>query len=298
METEIALCVRWLQCGIFQGLSVLPVGLDLIAHFVQHPQEVALSSGSADSPVDVGPDSAPVGGFSITLGPPFGIVLCLSARVLDHGDGVLPAQTVRYLPHPGVVGGGVVELFSINPGHGVDDKVVVIVSGIAVGRHYNFKTPAPQLLRQPDADLMGCLRRDLIRFEGLIPVVAYPAPRLAPQPLRFHELCGSGVLPAVQAGHIGPALRFHLVGGILHHILNGMERRQLRQTGLSGLFRVPDVVDYLVHAPMNGPDGGHSHVSRKARYRCPRSASPRPGYPPVPCGAGAHPAGRGRWPAS
>ena len=176
--------------------------------------------------------------------------------------------------------------------------MVVIVAGIAVGRHYNFKTPAPQLLRQPDADFMGCLRRDLIRFEGLIPVVAYPAPRLAPQPLCFHELRGGGVLPAVQAGHIGPALCLHLIGGILHHILNSMEGRQLRQAGLSGLFRVPDVVDYLVHAPMNGPDGGHSHVSRKARYRCPRSASPRPGYPPVPCGAGAHPAGRGRWPAS
>ena len=188
------------------------MGLDLIAHFAHHPQEVALGSGSADSPVDVGPDSAPVGGFSITLGPPFGIVLWLSARVLDHGNGVFPAQMVRYLPHSGVVGGRIVEFVAVHKGHGVDDKVVVIVSGIAVGRHYNFKTPAPQLLRQPDADLMGCLRRDLIRFEGLIPVVAYPPPRLAPQPLRFHELRGGGVLPAVQAGHIGPALRFHLNG--------------------------------------------------------------------------------------
>ena len=96
------------------------MGLDLIAHFAHHPQEVALGSGSADSPVDVGPDSAPVGGFSITLGPPFGIVLWLSARVLDHGNGVFPAQMVRYLPHSGVVGGRIVEFVAVHKGHGVE----------------------------------------------------------------------------------------------------------------------------------------------------------------------------------
>ena len=176
--------------------------------------------------------------------------------------------------------------------------MVVIVSGIAVGRHYNFKTPAPQLLRQPDADLMGRLRRDLIRFEGLIAVVAHPAPGLAPQPLCLHELRGCGVLPAVQAGHIGAALRFHLVGGILHHILNGMEGRQLRQTGLSGLSRVPDVVDYLVHAPMNGQmevtaiSVGRHGIGVRDQFL----------HSPVilQCLAelGHTPAGRGRWPAS
>ena len=120
METEIALCVRGLQGGIFQGLAILPVGLDLIAHFAQHPQKVPFRGRGADGPVDVGPDSAPVGGFSITLGLPFGIILCLPAWVLDHRDGVLPAQPVRYLPHPGVVGGGIVELFPISPGHGIE----------------------------------------------------------------------------------------------------------------------------------------------------------------------------------
>ena len=86
------------------------------------------------------------------------------------------AECAQFCQRSGILA----QLHSVFVMHGVDDKVVVIVSGIAVGRHYNFKTPAPQLLRQPDADLMGCLRRDLIRFEGLIPVVAYPAPPTCP----------------------------------------------------------------------------------------------------------------------
>ena len=69
------------------------------------------------------------------------------------------------------------------------------MAGVAVGGHYNFKTPAPQLLRQPDANLMGRRRRDLIRFERLIAVVAHPPPGLPHSRFVSHELCGRGVLP-------------------------------------------------------------------------------------------------------
>ena len=59
-------------------------------------------------------------------------------------------------------------------------KVIVIMSGITVGRHHHLKTVAPQLLGRLDADLMGGLRRYFVRLKGLIAVVAHPAPQLAP----------------------------------------------------------------------------------------------------------------------
>ena len=63
VETEIALCVRGASGGYFRGFPSFPWVLDLIAHFAQHPQEVLFRGRGADGPVDVGPDSAPVGGF-------------------------------------------------------------------------------------------------------------------------------------------------------------------------------------------------------------------------------------------
>lgn len=120
VEPEITLCAWGLQGRVFQGLAVLSMDFDLIAHFAHHPQEIPFRCSGADSPVNVGPDAPPVGGLAAALGLPFGVVLCLPAWVLDHRNGIFPAQAVRYLPHPGVVGGGVVELFSINPGHGVE----------------------------------------------------------------------------------------------------------------------------------------------------------------------------------
>ena len=60
-------------------------------------------------------------------------------------------------------------------------------------------------------------------------------------------MCGGGVLPAVQAGHIGTALRFHIVSGVLHHIVNGVEGRQFPIAALGGLFRVPGIVYHPVH---------------------------------------------------
>ena len=111
-------------------------------------------------------------------------------------------------------------------GDRVDDKMVVVVPGVAMGRHHDLKTVAPQLLCQLHADLMSGFRCYLAGAERLIAVVADAASHLTPKPLGVHELRCGGVFPAVQAGHIGAALRFHVIGGILHHTVNSVERRQ------------------------------------------------------------------------
>ena len=65
-----------------------------VAHLAHHPQEVALGGGGADGPVNVCPDGAPVGGLAVLFRLPFGVVLGPPARVLYHGNGVLPAEPV------------------------------------------------------------------------------------------------------------------------------------------------------------------------------------------------------------
>ena len=137
--------------------------------------------------------------------------------------------------------------------------MVMVMPRVAVGGYQHLETVAPQFLRQPDADLMGGFRCDLICPERLIAVIAHPAICFPPQPLGFHELCGCNFLPAVETGHITAALGFHLVGGVFHHAVDGVERRLLPVTGLGGFLWVPGIVDHMVHAAPDGPEGGHGH---------------------------------------
>lgn len=137
--------------------------------------------------------------------------------------------------------------------------MVVIMPGVAMGGNHHFKSVAPQLLCQRHADLVRRRRVHLVCLERLIAVIAEPSVRFLPKALGFHKLRYRVLLLAVQTGHILALLGFHLIGGIFHHAVDGVQGRLFGTRRLGGLFRVTGIVYYLIHAPLDGPDRSDRH---------------------------------------
>ena len=73
---------------------------------------------------------------------------------------------------------GIVVLAAVPKGHGIKTEMAVQMFFIQMGGDDDFKTVAPHLLCQLHANLVGKLRRDLLRLKALIPMPSDIAVRL------------------------------------------------------------------------------------------------------------------------
>ena len=91
-------------------------------------------------------------------------------RPLNDGQSVFPAQPVGDFHHSLSLGLGIIVLAAVPKGHGVEAKVAVQMFFIQMSGDDDLKAVAPHFLCQLHANLVGKLRRDLLRLEALIAV--------------------------------------------------------------------------------------------------------------------------------
>ena len=101
------------------------------------------------------------------------------AGLFNDGQSILPAQPVGDFHHSLSLGFGVVIFAAVPEGHGVEAEVTVQMFLVEVGGDDDLKAVAPHLLCQLYANLVGKLRRDLLRLKALIAVPSDVAVRLA-----------------------------------------------------------------------------------------------------------------------
>jgi len=140
-----------------QKLTVFLSGFEGIAHLVHQAEKFCFRDRSSDGPVNGIPGVSMEGRLSVLLGLVGGIVLFLSLGIINDGEPCLPAQPIRYIPHLLLICLGTVILIAICKGYGIDDKMIVVDSGVAVGGNHDLKAVAPQFLCQSDANFMGLL---------------------------------------------------------------------------------------------------------------------------------------------
>lgn len=147
------------------------------------------------------PALALVGGTVLSGGHPGGLFLLR----LNHGQAVLPAQSIGHIPqmlegfHVAVV------LFSCVHADGIDDEVGVDMLPVGVGGHHHLE--ALELLCQFQGNLMGCLGRQLLlRVERLDQLIELPSLRFFMEPLGIQELPEGSLRHTVHAGDQSPSL--------------------------------------------------------------------------------------------
>ena len=120
---------------------------------------------------------------------------------------------------------------------------------VQMGGDDDLKTVAPHLLCQLHADLVGKLRRDLLRLEALIPVPSDIAIRLAVALLGEDHLPQRRFLQAVDGGDILALLRGLRALDIGERIIEVLQRRRFHRR----LFRVLHIVNKVFQAAFDVP---------------------------------------------
>lgn len=134
-----------------------------------------------------------------------GVTLLLLFLWLHNRQSVLHAQLVRGRPECFNRLLVAVVLFPGVTAHGVDHEVRMDVLSIRVGCNDNFK--ARHLLRQPQGNFMGHLRRNrIIWMEGLHHVIVHPSAGAFVLPFGIHKFLQGTLWNAVDAGHQRPSL--------------------------------------------------------------------------------------------
>ena len=118
---------------------------------------------------------------------------------LNHGQTVLPAQSIGHIPqvlerfHVAVV------FFACVRADGIDDEVGMDMLPVGVGGHHHLE--ALELLCQFQGNLMGGLGRQvLLRVEGLDQLIELPSLRFFVEPLGVQELPEGRLRHTVHAG--------------------------------------------------------------------------------------------------
>ena len=118
------------------------------------------------------------GGLAAFLIQPYRTGGCF-VWLLNDRQPVFPAQPVRDFHHSLSLGLGIVVLAAVPKRNGIKAEVTVDMFLVQMGSDENLKAAAPHLLCQLHADLVGKLRRDLLRLEALISVPGDIAVRLS-----------------------------------------------------------------------------------------------------------------------
>ena len=126
---------------------------------------------------------------------------------------------------------------------------------VEVGGDDDLKAVAPHLLCQLYANLVGKLRRDLLRLKALISVPGDIAVRLAVALLGEDHLPQSSFLQAVEGGDILALLRSLRALDIGKHIVEVLQLRRFR----CRLFRVLHIIDEVLQAAFNVPKRCRCH---------------------------------------
>ena len=128
-------------------------------------------------------------------------------RILNDGQPVFPAKAVRGFSQTLLLCFGIVVLAAVPKGHGIKAEMAVQMFFIQMGGDDDFKTVAPHLLCQLHANLVGKLRRDLLRLKALISMPSDIAVRLSVTLLGEDHLPQRRFLQAVDGGDILALLR-------------------------------------------------------------------------------------------
>lgn len=265
VEAVVLACIGGCELRVLQRSAAFAVGGDGVAHFLHNLEEFLPGQRGGDGPVNVAPDHLSVGRLAVLFGGIEGVILSFALCFFDYGQPMLPAESVRDLTHLAVVRFAVVELVAVPEGNGIDYKVVVVDPCVTVGRHNHLKPFPPELFRKLDADGMGRLRVDLSRLEGLVAVVAQPAVILPPQLFRINEIPCGGLFPAVQAGHILPALRLRIVGGVFQNSVDDVHGGVFIIVFFRNLLWISNVVDDLIQSVFDRPDRRDCHRNEPPR---------------------------------
>ena len=126
---------------------------------------------------------------------------------------------------------------------------------VQMGGDDDLEAVAPHLLRQLHPDLVGKLRRDLLRLEALIPVPSDIAVHLAITLLGEDHLPQRRFLQAVDGGDILPLLRGLRALDIGKHIIEVLQLRRFRRR----LFRVLHIVDEVFQTAFDVPKRSRCH---------------------------------------
>ena len=139
--------------------------------------------------------------------------------MLHNGQTVFTAQSVGDIPHELIVFIGAVILDPVHEGDRVHDKVIVNMRVfIKVGADKYLIAVAPDLLRQPDTDLMRDLRSDLAFGKGLIAVIGYRAVFLAEGFLHTEHIVPGSLRRAVYAPDELPLIGSVLTSGVRDNV--------------------------------------------------------------------------------
>ena len=169
------------------------------------------------------------------------------------------AEPVGDLTHTLVVCRTVDELIAISTRNGIDHKMIMIMSGVAVGSDNDLKAVAPHFLGKLSANGMGCFCIHLICLKRLVAVIAKPSVALTPIAFSFHELLCGCILPTVDGRNKSAGFSFDFIGGIFHNTVDCVERRHIPVALVGCLFRIYRIVDDTDYTGFHRPDGSDSH---------------------------------------
>ena len=126
---------------------------------------------------------------------------------------------------------------------------------VEMGGDNDLKAIAPHFLCQLYANLVGKLRRDLLRLEALIPVPSDIAVGLSVALLGEDHLPQSSFLQAVEGGDILALLRSLRALDIGEHIIEVLQLWGFRRR----LFRILHIIDEVLQAAFNVPKRCRCH---------------------------------------
>ena len=141
------------------------------------------------------------------------------AGLFNDGQSILPAQPVGDFHHSLSLGFGVVIFAAVPKRNGIKAEMAVDMLLVEVGGDDDLKAVTPHLLCQLHANLVGKLRRDLLRLEALVAVPSDIAVSLTVTLLGQNHLPQSGFLQAVEGGDILALLRSLRALDIGNHII-------------------------------------------------------------------------------
>ena len=204
----------------------------------QHPGKVPLGAGLGQGLAD-GPAHRLVPGLSLALIERPGL---FAAGLLNHREGVFPAQLVGNSSQVLILTPALLVLFAVHIGHRIDDEVVVQAVGVQMGGHQHLEPPAPHPAGQLHPDGVALFRGHLPGLETLVGVHRHHALGLAELPLHRPHIRPGGFRAAMNARHQLGAFR---QGGL--GVVPGIVQR-LSQTAVLGLVRVGGVVHHPAQA--------------------------------------------------
>ena len=174
------------------------------------------------------------------------------------------ADRVRDLPQIVMLGYLISELLSILERNGIHHKMIVQIIRIQVCGDKDLVVLTPHPPCGLDPDRVTLLRRQLVRFERLIPVIRNNLAALTVFLLDRHHLFVGKCRGTIHAGNV-----FLLVGLVI--VLRISERLiqvLIKILLCRGLVRIVGIIQYLLELAPDGPESCGCHILTSFRTAC------------------------------